>query len=797
MSSSNQFHRLSDDEWKELQKRADQFAEALGKGTAGDWQTFLEDLGGRMRLAVLGELVKIDLEHRWSRGEKPLIDEYVTRFPELGPLHVVPVDLICEEYRLRRKHNQHPSREEYKERFPAQYDAVIREIERERPESPKSVGMNGSVKANTVVSDAEDAKQAAEDAAKQLPEFGASYQKIELIGEGHFAEVWRAKAPDGIEVAIKVVRQPVDRDAAQRELGALEIVKNLRHPCLLATFRFWIQDRRLHIAMELADGTLRNRLKQCKKQGQPGVPRDELLMYFADAAEGLDFLHSHKVFHRDIKPDNIMLLQGHAKVADFGLARLQERQMATVSFAGTPVYMAPEAWGGKGGPRSDQYSLAFAYAELRQGKRPVEGEDFTTVMSRVLEGEPDFSGIPHEEVKILRRAMSKRPEDRFASCSEFMAAMARATGTPVRTRTAYEAALVGRGSDASDDRTYKEPSSENINLGGGGRKKFALAAVLLLLLSGAGFGVWNFFIKNGTKPTGQQQQNNNVVQGPRTDLDPKTNNSQVEKKDPPVVPLSPFVVIEPFRKGGLQAIANAARCYVPPRFQPDPDAKIVNVGQRLVAERIVFPFGNEKAVFILLRPVGGRPYYFMQNKVWCSFLRAFDKEKPGKLDGEKWKTDPDKWPAFDLSVTAAHAFAEWLGGKYGKLPTVEQWDFAAGIQDRMGKPGPNRHGKPAVGLTEPRPVDAKERDEGPFGILDLSGNGREYTRDVKRGDIINHVPLRNPTEEDEVIIRGRDYTFKTPLSYGQIDDWIKTPTARPYAERDKLTSFRVVVEIPD
>src|SRR5687767_6113094 len=100
MASSNDFHRLSDDEWNELQQRADRFADALKKGMAGDWSTFLADLEGKMRLALLGELVKIDLDHRWSRGEKPLIDEYVVRFPELGPLHAVPCDLIVEEFRL-------------------------------------------------------------------------------------------------------------------------------------------------------------------------------------------------------------------------------------------------------------------------------------------------------------------------------------------------------------------------------------------------------------------------------------------------------------------------------------------------------------------------------------------------------------------------------------------------------------------------------------------------------------------------------------------------------------------------
>ena len=75
------------------------------------------------------------------------------------------------------------------------------------------------------------------------------------------------------------------------------------------------------------------------------------------------------MLHRDIKPENILLKKGYAKVADFGLAKRHLGAIATGSFAGTPAFMAPEIWGGKVGKASDQYSLAFAYAELRLGRR--------------------------------------------------------------------------------------------------------------------------------------------------------------------------------------------------------------------------------------------------------------------------------------------------------------------------------------------------------------------------------------------------------------------------------------------
>src|SRR5262249_8804364 len=184
------------------------------------------------------------------------------------------------------------------------------------------------------------------------------------IGTGGFADVWRAEAPGGVEVAIKVMFRAMAHEEARREFKSLDLVKRLRHPYLLQTHQYWVQDDHLYIAMELADGSLRGRLKECRAAGQPGIPLPELLIYLHEAAEALDFLQGEKVLHRDIKPDNILLLQRHAKVADFGLARLQQSQhLVSATNSGTPAYMAPEMWAGKVSPHTDQYCLAVTYAE--------------------------------------------------------------------------------------------------------------------------------------------------------------------------------------------------------------------------------------------------------------------------------------------------------------------------------------------------------------------------------------------------------------------------------------------------
>src|SRR5207249_1283840 len=118
----------------------------------------------------------------------------------------------------------------------------------------------------------------------------------------------------------------------------------LRHPFLLETQAFWQEEGRLYIVMQLADDTLGEWCARCQAKGQPGVPVAELAPFFGQAAEALDFLHANKVLHRDVKPANLLRLQGYAKVADFGLARAQPADQAASTMCGTPLYMAPEVW---------------------------------------------------------------------------------------------------------------------------------------------------------------------------------------------------------------------------------------------------------------------------------------------------------------------------------------------------------------------------------------------------------------------------------------------------------------------
>src|SRR5205807_2269375 len=118
---------------------------------------------------------------------------------------------------------------------------------------------------------------------------GGGYRLRRPLGRGAFGEVWKAEAPGGVEVAIKVITRSVKPTEAQRELDALQVMKRLRHQNLLALQAFFPLPDRLIIILELADGSLHGHLEACQARGLPGIPPAELLRYFREAAEALDF----------------------------------------------------------------------------------------------------------------------------------------------------------------------------------------------------------------------------------------------------------------------------------------------------------------------------------------------------------------------------------------------------------------------------------------------------------------------------------------------------------------------------
>ena len=252
------------------------------------------------------------------------------------------------------------------------------------------------------------------------------YELVKLLGEGGFGQVWEAEAPGGLRVAMKFIR--VDTGQAESELRALDTIRHVRHPHLL-DLHFALQvDNYLIIATSLCDMNLFDRFTQCREEGLPGIPPEELLRYMRESATAIDFLNEPRhvdesgnkvsIQHRDIKPLNLFLVGDSIKVADFGLAKVLSNRTTGHTGSLTPHYVAPERLDGQVSNSSDQYSLAVTYCELRTGTLPFDGSVYEVIYGH-MNNKPDVAELSIGEQRVIRRALSKDPDDRWSSCGEF------------------------------------------------------------------------------------------------------------------------------------------------------------------------------------------------------------------------------------------------------------------------------------------------------------------------------------------------------------------------------------------
>ncbi len=204
----------------------------------------------------------------------------------------------------------------------------------------------------------------------------------------------------------------------------MERMKSLRHPFLLSLERIEIVENRLFIVTELADGSLRDRFRECQATGLPGIPRDELLHYLSNAADALDFLcDQSELQHLDVKPENLLLVAGHVKVADFGLVKDIHSTQASLVGGMTPSYAAPELFQGCPTRHSDQYSLAILFQEMLTGTLPFQGATAAELTLQHINGSPQLESLSEGDRFTLSQALSKEADHRFPSCRDLVKAL--------------------------------------------------------------------------------------------------------------------------------------------------------------------------------------------------------------------------------------------------------------------------------------------------------------------------------------------------------------------------------------
>ena len=260
-------------------------------------------------------------------------------------------------------------------------------------------------------------------------------------GRGGMATVFQARDRKlGRAVAIKVVSPSVmTAVAGERFLREIRITAQLQHPNILSLIDSGEAAGLLYSVMPFVDGeSLRERLL-----GEQ-LPVGEALMLAREVAEALDYAHHRGIIHRDVKPENILLSNGHAVVADFGIARaigLASGNSLTAKGLpiGTAAYMSPEqAQGATGGdPRSDVYSLGCVLYEMLTGRMAFGGASLREVLTKQASGEPTpvqslRPEVPDAVAAIVTRALAKRPEDRYQSAGEMASDLRAAMGEPAR-----------------------------------------------------------------------------------------------------------------------------------------------------------------------------------------------------------------------------------------------------------------------------------------------------------------------------------------------------------------------------
>jgi serine/threonine protein kinase len=284
----------------------------------------------------------------------------------------------------------------------------------------------------------------------ELPE---GYTVVDRLGAGGYGEVWKATAPGGLEKAVKIVFGHCDEGMAERELKSLERIKSVRHPFLLSIERYEIVNNRLVIVTELADMSLSDCFQNHIAAGSSGIPRDQLIAYLWDAAEALDCLiEHHSLQHLDVKPENLLLIGEHIKVADFGLVKeLASKTLNSVMGGMTPLYSAPEIYDNNPSPRSDQYSLAIVYQHMLTATLPFSGRTPAQLAKQHTLAQPNVNPLSEADRAIVRKALEKSPSARFASCREFVSALrsvghaspASFAGSPATVNTSQSPPIAG------------------------------------------------------------------------------------------------------------------------------------------------------------------------------------------------------------------------------------------------------------------------------------------------------------------------------------------------------------------
>lgn len=247
--------------------------------------------------------------------------------------------------------------------------------------------------------------------------FPGEFQLLRRLGAGAFGEVWLAldRSPLGRLVALKFLRLSASAKRRQQALDTLHnearLMASLHHPNIVQVYTWRQAGEAPCLVLQYVSG---GSLEQLVERQGP-LPWNVAGRYVADIAHGLLLLHQRGIIHRDVKPANLLLEpeKDEALLTDFGIAA---RLADPGTVAGTPRYMAPEAYRGEVSPALDVYALSASLFWLVTRQGPFSGDSTEALVASVERGlpaiDPRFAGLPRQLEQLIRAGLSARPGDR-------------------------------------------------------------------------------------------------------------------------------------------------------------------------------------------------------------------------------------------------------------------------------------------------------------------------------------------------------------------------------------------------